>query len=124
MWRWEWRTQIVFVMRGLSSDIKTSPDMSSVFVAEERGKSVRSKGRGALGGGRGRGRGDSADTKTEKGFTEYRTCNICLKKGHIARDCPDRIERVTVNVVQAAEEENEESEYESSFLAARLADSI
>jgi hypothetical protein len=98
--------------------------MSSVFVAEERGKSVRSEGCGVLGGGRGRGRGNRVDTKAEKGFTEYRTCNICLKKGHIARDCPDRIERITVNVVQATQEEDEESEYESSFLAATLADSI
>jgi hypothetical protein len=96
--------------------------MSSVFVAKERGKSVYSKGRGALGGGRGR--GDSADTQTEKGFTEYRTCNICLRKGHIVRDCPDRIERVTVNVVLAAEEDDEDSEYESSFLTATLTDSV
>jgi hypothetical protein len=58
---------------GLSTDIKTSPDMSSILAAEERGKGKRSVGRGALGGGRGRGRGDRADTKIERIFIEYRT---------------------------------------------------
>jgi hypothetical protein len=26
-------------------------------------------------------------------------CNICPRKGQIARDCPDRIDKATVNVV-------------------------
>jgi hypothetical protein len=47
-----------------------------------------------------------------------------MKKGHMARDCPDRIEKFTVNVVQAAQKEDEETECESSFLAATLADCV
>lgn len=50
-------------------------------------------------------------TDADKLAKEIRTCYICLKKGHIAKDCPSKIEKKAENKVLIFGEIDEEDEY-------------
>ena len=95
--------------------------------AENRGGGGGREGRGR------RGRGGSAEATPNRnaggrgkvgsegaeGFKEYRTCRICLKKGHLAKDCPDNaIEVPNLALVGVGEidYDDEDGEYEANYV--------
>ena len=88
----------------------------------DRGGNGRGRGIGGGMGNRGGahgntgGRGDAVRSGAgETGGVEYRTCRVCLKKGHIAKDCPDNEARVMVAIGEE-DEEDENEVYESNFV--------
>ena len=64
---------------------------------------------------RGGGRNTVSGRGANAGGVEYRTCRICLQKGHLAKDCPDNEDRVMMAIGED-DEADEDAIYESNFV--------
>jgi hypothetical protein len=125
--------------KSVKPKMSTGETMHSVFAFSDDVGAKKNEREGDNGGRHGRGRGNSrggrggrgsnsrgggregkSETSVggEKPFVEFRSCRVCNKKGHLARDCPDVPSTPTVLVTTDIPEgeDDERDRYEAYVL--------